>query len=378
MNILKLRVKKLNLLWVIFIFCLVGCQRSSDSQPQTLEVSRLDTQLILNNAVLEQSNQSAATVWKIKAASIVYSEDKKTANLQGVVANLLHQDEVILQISAKTGKVQDNGNVIILDHEVIASDPRNQSVIKTNAVEWLPQKNLLLIKDNLTGIHPNLQVTAATGKYYTDIEQLEISGKVTATTSEPVIQLNSDRLVWNIPQGNIKSPGTIKVVGYNLDQKIENEIVSDRAEVNLASYTATLNSNVELTSLNPKLQVATESLNWNYQQRRGYTKQPVQIVDRKRNLNFTGNQAEVDLKQQIAKLTNGVNSINAQENSQLYANQLTWKIATADVSAVGNVIYEQNNPSMRLTGEVANGNLKDNNITVTGNGKIQVTSVINN
>ncbi|BAZ46881.1 hypothetical protein NIES4102_39230 [Chondrocystis sp. NIES-4102] len=356
----------------------MGCQRSSDSQPQTLEVSRLDTQLILNNAVLEQSNQSAATVWKIKAASIVYSEDKKTANLQGVVANLLHQDEVILQISAKTGKVQDNGNVIILDHEVIASDPRNQSVIKTNAVEWLPQKNLLLIKDNLTGIHPNLQVTAATGKYYTDIEQLEISGKVTATTSEPVIQLNSDRLVWNIPQGNIKSPGTIKVVGYNLDQKIENEIVSDRAEVNLASYTATLNSNVELTSLNPKLQVATESLNWNYQQRRGYTKQPVQIVDRKRNLNFTGNQAEVDLKQQIAKLTNGVNSINAQENSQLYANQLTWKIATADVSAVGNVIYEQNNPSMRLTGEVANGNLKDNNITVTGNGKIQVTSVINN
>lgn len=387
MNIAKLKVKKLNLFWIILVSGLVACQPSLPNSPlQADKESRLDTQLVLNNAILEQSNQQTGTIWKIKAANIVYSEDKKTATLDKVVGNLIKDGKIIFQISAETGKVQDNGNVISLNEQIIATDPRNNSVIKSNAIEWRPQENLVLIEDNFTAIHPNLEVAAAEGKYFTDIESLEIQGKVTATSKNPTLQLTSDRLIWKIPQAQIKSPNAIEIVRYDQDENVTDKLISDRAEVNLTKHTATLNNNIELVSLQPNLQIATDSLTWNYQERVGNAKKPIQILDRDypsdtlrdRNLSFTGNQGEVNLKQQIAKLTNGVQGINQQEASELYANQLTWNLDTKKIEAIGNVIYEQADPQIRLTGEKAIGSLEDNDIVVTSDNKKQVTSVINN
>jgi LPS export ABC transporter protein LptC len=377
LNIAKFKIRKLNLFWIIFLSGLFGCQASpSDPPSQAIKKSRLNTQLVLNNAILERSNQQAGTIWKIKAANIVYSEDKKTANLDQVVGNLLKDGKIIFQISAKTGKVQDNGNVIILNEQIIASDPRNNSVIESKSVEWRPQENLVLIKDNFTAIHPNLEVSATEGQYFTDIESLEIQGKITATTQKPALQLTCDRLIWNIPQAQVKSPGAIQIVRYDQDENVTDKLVSDRAEVDLAKHTATLNNNIELTSIQPNLQVATDSLTWNYQERVGNTKTPIQILDR--DLSFTGNQGEVNLQQQIAKLTDGVQGINQQKASELYARQLTWKLDTKKIEAMGNVIYEQADPQVRVTGEKAIGSLEDNDIVVTSNNKKQVTSVINN
>ncbi len=379
MNIAKLKVKKLNLFWIILVSGLVACQASlPNSSLQADKESRLDTQLVLNNAILEQSNQQTGTIWKIKAANIVYSQDKKTATLDKVVGNLIKDGKIIFKISANTGKVNNNGNVIILNEQIIASDPRNNSVIKSNAVEWRPQENLVLIKDNFTAIHPNLEVTATEGKYFTDIESLEIQKEITATTKKPALQLTSDRLVWKIPQAQIKSPNAIEIVRFDQDEKITDKLVSDRAEVNLTKHTATLNNNIELVSLQPNLQIATDSLTWNYQERVGNAKKPIQILDRDRNLSFTGNQGEVNLKQQIAKLTDGVQGINQQEDSELYARQLTWQLNTKKIEAIGNVIYEQADPQVKLIGEKAIGSLEDNNIVITSDNKKQVTSVINN
>lgn len=369
---------KLNLLLSLAI-ALTGCQTSSpELPPQSLEKSRLDTELVLNNAVLEQSNKQDNTVWKIKAENITYSEDKKTAVLEKVVGNLLQDGKIILKISAKKGKIQDNGNIVILKEQIVASDPRNGSIMTSNLVEWRPQENLLLIQENLNAVHPNLEVNAQTGKYFTDTERLEIAGDVVADTSDPSLQLKCDRLIWNVGQALVTSPGALAIVRYDDQENITEQLVSDRAQVNLATHTATLNENIELISLQPKIQVASQSLIWNYQQRVGKTDQPIQIVDRDRQITLTGNQGEINLQQQIAKLKAGVQGINQQQASQLYARQLVWMLKTETVEAIGNVIYEQADPKARLTGEKAIGTLSNNNITVTSNGKQQVTSVIDN
>ena len=377
MNTAKLKAKSSKLL-LLLIIGLVGCQTSTlEPQPPSQE-NRSDTQLVLNNAVLEQSNPRENTVWKIKAESIVYSQDKQTATLDKVVGNLLQDGKIILQLSAKTGEVRDNGNVILLNEDIIASDPRNGSAIYSDAVEWRPQENQLLIKEKFTGIHPNLEITANRGKYLTDTESLEIQDEVVATTVRPTLRLKSDRLVWKIAQEQIESPKAIEIVRYNENQTITDRLVSDRAVVDLANDTATLNQNIELTSLDPQLQVATNFLTWNYQDRIGKTNQPIQIVERDRPISLTGNKGEIDLQQQLAKLQNGVKGINRLKASELYARQLIWKIDTEEVEAVGDVVYEQGDPQARLTGEKAVGSLIDNNIVVSSNGKQQVTTVIDN
>ncbi len=381
LNTAKTTLNKLNF-WLLTILLVssFGCQTSSrnSNSNQTPPDNRSDTQLILNQAVLKQSNRQENTVWKIKAESIVYSEDQQTATLDRPIANLLQNDKIILKISAKTGEVRDNGAVVILDDEINVSDPRNGSVINTNAIEWRPAENLLIIKEDLAGIYPNLKITAAEGKYLTDRQSLEIQGNVVATTNEPSLQLKSDRLVWDIPQEKITSPSALEVVRYDEEQTITDKLTSDRAEVNLAQNNIVLNKNIELITLDPQLQMATDSLTWNYQQRTGKTEQPIQIVDRDRALSLTGNRGEIDLERSIAKLQNGVKGISQQKPSELYARQLTWNIDTEEIEAIGNVIYEQSDPQAYLTGEKAVGTLGDNDIVVTSNGKQQVTTIINN
>ncbi|MCC0175491.1 LPS export ABC transporter periplasmic protein LptC [Waterburya agarophytonicola K14] len=349
-----------------------------DPSPQNLRESRLDTQLLLNNAVLEQSNRQDNTVWKIKADSIVYSEDKQTANLDRVVGNLLQDGKIILKISANKGEVKDNGNVIIFNENIMASDPRNDSAIESNFVEWRPQENLLLIKEDLNGIQDNLKVTAQKGKYFTDTEQLEVEGDVVATTEEPGLQLKSDRLLWNIPQNKVTSPGAVDIVRYDEKENVTDKLVSDRGEVDLTANVATLNDNIELVSLEPNIQAASQSFIWNYQQRVGQTDKPIQILDRDRQISLTGNQGEINLQQQIAVLKDGVRGINRREASELYARQLTWTMESEKVEAIGDVIYEQADPQARLTGEKASGTLGNNIIVVTSDGKKQVTSIIKN
>ena len=377
MNIARSRINKLNILLTVLLVGIFGCQTSTPNSNQTRSDTRSDTQLVLNNAVLKQSNKQNK-VWKIKAERIVYSEDKQTATLDKVVGNLLQDDEIILKISANQGTVSDNGNLILLNGDIIVSDSRNGSVINANAIEWRPQENLLSIKDDLVGIYPNLNVTATEGKYYTDRESLSIQGNVVATTKQPSLQLSSDRLVWDIPQEKITSPSALEVVRYDEKQTITDRLKSDRAEVNLTENTIVLNKNIELITLDPQLQMATDSLTWNYQQRTGKTEQPIQIVDRDRQISFTGNRGEIDLERSIAKLQNGVRGISQQKPSELYARQLIWKIDTEEVEATGNVIYEQSDPQAYLTGEKAVGTLGDNDIVVTSDGKQQVTTIISN
>ena len=360
------------------ILGITSCQTSNPDVDPASEISRVDTQLVLNNVVLEQSNKQSDTVWKIKADKIVYSEDKKVATLDKVVGNLLQNDTIILKISAKTGKVKDNGNIILLNGSVIASDPRNSSTITSEAIEWRPQEDLLLIKEQLTGIRPNFKVVAQSGKYLTSLEKLEIQDNVIATSKQPALQLTSDRLEWHIPQEKITSPSAVKLVHYDETKTITDKLVSDRAELNLAEHQAILNKNIELIATEPQLQIATDFLNWNYQERIGKTDRPIQILDRGRQISLTGNKGEINLLQQQAKLQDGVRGINQAKASELYARQMIWQMDTEKVEAQGNVIYEQAKPKARVTGDKAIGTLGDNKIVVTSNGKQQVKSVIDN
>lgn len=376
MNIANLILR--NLVLSIFIFSLAACGFNSPTPSATNAPRRSTTQLVLNNALLEQSSDRQNLVWKIKSDSTIYSEDRQIAKLIGVTANLLQNDKLILQISAESGEVRDKGNLVLLEKQIIAQDTRNGAIVKSERVEWRPQEHLLILPDQLTGTHPNLEVKAGGGKYFTDTATLELEHKVTATTIEPALQLTSDRLRWNISQNKVISPLPFQVVRYQPDRTISDRLVADVGEFDLNQKIVTLNQNIELISLKPTLQIATDTLTWNYQNRTASTEKPIQIVDRENKLDITGNGGTIDLNQQIARLKNGIRGTNQLKSSKLYARELIWNIDTQVIEATGNVTYQQTNPQVNSTGEKAVGKLKENNIVVSGgkNRRRQVTSII--
>ena len=363
----------------LLLLAVVGCQQSnSNTSGSRISESRTQTQLILNNAILEQSNSEDNTLWKIQAKSSVYTEDKKIARLQAVTANFLQDGQVILRVSAEAGEVRNNGNLILLQDNIVAQDTRNGIVVKSDEIEWQPAKHLLSIRQNPIAIHPNLEVKAREGIYFTDTQSLELNNNIVATTIDPALQLKSDRLVWKIPQETLTSPLGLQIVRYQPDGKIIDRLVADRGTVNLSNNTATLSNNVELVSYEPQLQMATNSLIWNYQTRKVNADKPIKIIDRQHNLEVTGNRATADLKQNVAQLNNGVKGINYQDRAQIYAEKLTWQIDTKTIEATGNIVYQQSDPQINLAGEKAVGKLAEERLIVTGNQQKQVVSTIIN
>ncbi|VEP11750.1 conserved hypothetical protein [Hyella patelloides LEGE 07179] len=370
-------------LLLLFIFLFTACQ---NSQPDTTvsentptNVSRLSTQLTLNDAVLEQSNQEGNLVWKIKAKRTTYSEDRQIAYLEDITANLLQDKKVILKLKGKQGEVLEQGNVILLREEIVASDARNQSVLQGNVVEWRPLENVLIIKDNLQGNHPNLVVTANTAKYFTDTESLELTGQVVANTLEPSLLLESDRLLWQISQQKVIADDPLKVVRYQ-KETITDRLLANNGEVDLNQNTITLNNNVELTSVEPKLQVAANSAIWDYQQRLISSERPIQVLEREQQLDITGNQGQIDFQTEIVTLKNGVKGINNREQATLYSQQAVWNIPKKVIIATENVIYNKAEPKFDLTGDKAVIKLEENKAIVTSNrpNRKPVVSIVSN
>jgi LPS export ABC transporter protein LptC len=367
----------------VLLLSLTGCRSQSPSatqeqvQPKSPVSAHSDTRLVLNNAVLEQSNVEGGTLWKLKAENTVYSDDQKIAYLDQVTGNLLQNNQLILQLSGKKAEVRDNGTIIFLRDDVIVTAPRNGAILRSDEIEWRPKENLLIIRKNLNGTHPQLSITAEEGRYYTDTSTLELQGNIIATTQEPSLQLNTEHLTWQIPQQKIWSDRNLEIVRYQGDT-VTDRLVADKGEVELAKHTINLHNNIELISLKPQLQIATNFISWNYQNRIINTNQPIQILERQRQLTVTGNRGEINLQQQVARLDNGVKGLNPSKQSELYARQLIWNIPTETVEAIGNVIYEQADPQMNLTGDRAVGKLTENKIVVSSDKQAnkQVTSVI--
>lgn len=374
-------------LLLLLIFSLTACQqysadslRQSNSKADAKEESvagRLDTQLTLDDAVLEQSNNEGL-VWKIQAKRTTYSDDRQIAYLEDITANLLQDREIILKLKGKQGEIREQGNLIVLQEEIVASDARNETILRGNVAQWRPLENVLTLKDNLQVNHPNLIVTADTAQYFTDTESLELTGRVVANTEQPALLLESDRLLWQIPQQKVIADNPLNVVRYQ-KEAITDRLVADKAQVDLERQTIALNSNVALNSVQPQLKIATNSATWNYQQRFIESDRPIQIVDRQQQLTITGNQGQIDFETEIATMTNGVKAINNLEPATLYSEQAVWKIPQKEITATGNVIYNKEQPKIDLTGDRAIIDLEADKAIVTSDRPQQkpVVSVVN-
>ncbi len=344
-------------------------QADSDSAPKEV-TGRSNTQLVLNNAILEQSNTQGNLQWKIKSEVTVYSDDRQNANLEVVTANLLLDGKIILKVKGDRGEVQENGNIIFLKGNVVAIDTRNQTIIQGDLAEWRPQENLLIVSQNFTGNHKNIRVKAENATYFTDVENLELLGKVAVDATNPFLRLKTDRLVWHIPEEKVLGNTPWRVIRYQ-GTIITDRLVADGGEWDIGGQAMTLKNNIELISLKPEVQIATDSAKWNYQKRTIISDRPIQIFDRQRQITITGNQGDMDLGKSIANLTKGVKGSRKINPAEFYANDLTWNIPTEIIEATGNVIYNQASPPAKLTGDRAIIKLQENNAVVSSDGNNQ-------
>lgn len=361
------------LVWLSAI--LIACQPLTKNAKDS-GATRQESYLVLNNATLEQSNAKGQTVWKIQVEKANYSPDRKKADLQEIRGNLFQDGKLVLQVSADRGEIVKDGSDISLKENIIAKDPRNGIVIRTDAIQWQPEQDLVRIPSNWRGSQAKLEVSAKEGRYYTRKQRLELIGQIVATAKAPRLQLKTERLYWNIPQNKIIGDRRLEIVRYQ-DKQVTDRLVNNRSEINLKNNSVLIQENIEFKSLDPPLQMSGNSLLWNYKDRIVKSDQPIQLLHYRDGIRIAGNRATVNLKQKFAQLDGGVEGSNNRNQAKLYAEKLTWNIAAQVVEAVGNVTYQQAKPpQFYLTGKRATGRLQDNSMVVTGGEREQVVTEI--
>jgi LPS export ABC transporter protein LptC len=368
--------------WIIapLCLCLAGLGACQPPEPPNVPPTNNpkiedNSRLTLNNATLEQANPTGQPLWKIQVKKATYSQDQKIARLEKVKGNIYQDGKVVLQVTADRGEVYKEGQEVLLQQNIIAIDPRNQAVIRAKEVRWQPKEGILIVRKDLKGEHLQLEATATEGRYDTQQQKLELSGKVIAIAKDPRVRLSTDRLTWEIPKKVILTDRPMTFDRY------EGNTVSDRVTATggrweMDNRLVLLQDNIEYRSIDPPLQLAGQQVRWNYRDRTIASDRPVELLHSEDNITLTGNRVFADLGQRIARLEGGVKGLNQKTGAILYSQVLTWKIREKLVEATGNVSYDQPQPKFNVTGERAIGNLTENNVVVSSQSSDRVVTEI--
>lgn len=362
----------------LLLINLTGCGGVSptDSPANHGEQAPQESNLTFFNFTLEQADEMGRPLWKVRSQRAVYTKEKQLGQVENPVGELYQDGKPIYQIKAETADIEQDGQRLFLRGRIVATDPLNGIVLQGNELEWLPQEDLLIVRNQLNGTHKQLQAAAQEARVKTREQRIEFSGGVVAKSVEPQMQMRTEQLTWLIQEERLISDRPMQIDRYNNNQ-ITDRGQGDAAEFNLKTKVATIKKNGQLALVDPPTQIASNSMIWDMNAEIVRTNSPVTVVQSAENVRVTANQGEMKIPQKIVNLRGKVNAIG-QRNQSLQANRLTWYLDKKLLSAEGNVIYRQNDPPINFTGDTAIGNLETEDIVVKSgqSGRRVVTEII--
>jgi hypothetical protein len=358
--------------------CLSACGNPSPTQSKTDNSSPKedDTKLTFFGVALEQFDEVGKPIWKVKAKEAKYTTDKQIGEAESPQGELYQDGKVVYQIKADKADIKQDGKQLFLKGKIVATDPRNGIVFQGNELEWRPQEDLLIVRNQLNGSHKQLQAVAQEAKIKTREQRVEFSGGVFAKSTDPQLQMRTDHLMWHIKEEKLFSDRPIQIERYK-DNKITGRGNGNAAEINLKTQIAILQPQAKLELLDPLIQIISNSITWNIKKENITTNSPIRIFQSAENVTVTANQGQMKIPENKVYLTGNVNAVG-QRRQSLKSNQLTWYLDKKLLEAQGNIVYRQIEPKLTFQGETAVGNLETENIGVKGgnSGRRVVTEII--
>lgn len=377
-NLMKVDKKiLLNLFWICLLFGNLACESEGRTAKKLAEDSRLaqeralakeaDSNLTFNDVTLDKVNDAGRPLWKIKAKQAVYSNDKKDAKVQNPIGDLFQDGKVVYQVSGLTGEIKQDGKQMFLRGQIVATDMQNGVVLRGNELEWRPDEDLLIVRNQLTGTHKQAQASAQEARAFSREKRIEFMGQVVAKAIDPPLIMRTEKLFWQVQEQKMFSDRFVQIDRYN-GQNITDRATGDRGDIDLKNKISKLGKNGQITFSEPPMQIVSNDIVWNLNTKIVSSTQPVTIYQRKQQITLIANQGRVELTPQIAYLVGGVQGTGQKPPSNLRTDQMTWYLETQKFEAIGNVFYQQNDPPLTLNGPKAFGQLKEQKIVITGNG----------
>lgn len=351
---------------------LVACSGKSPTAPQPTASGSpgqdLDSNLTFFGIAFEQFDEVGRPIWKVRAKQAKYTKEKQIGQAESPDGELYQDGKVVYKIKAERADIEQDGKQLFLKGKIVATDPRNGIVLQGNELEWRPKEDLLIIRQQIKGNHKQLQAVAQEARVKTREQRIDFSGGVVATSVDPQMQMQmrTEHLLWQIKEEKLIGDRPLQIVRYKNNQ-ITDRGRGNAAEINLKTKIATVKQNAQIELLDPPMQIASNSMNWNMNTETVTTNAPVRVFHSAEQVTVTANQGEMKIPQKTVYLTGNVNAIG-QRRQTLKSQTLTWYLDKKLVEAKGNIVYQQIDPQLNFSGETAVGNLQTQNIVVNGGG----------
>ncbi|QIR39033.1 LPS export ABC transporter periplasmic protein LptC [Tolypothrix sp. PCC 7910] len=354
----------LTLFLVVGLFACSGKSVKNQANNSNTSGQNTDSNLTFFNVDFEQFDEVGRPIWKVNAKQAKYTKEKQIGQAESPYGELYQDGKVVYQIKAERADIEQDGKQLFLKGKIVATDPRNGIVLRGNELEWRPKEDLLIVRNQINGTHPKLQAVAQEAKVKTREQRMELSGKVVANSADPQLQMRTEHLIWQIKEEKLIGDRPVQIDRYKNNQ-ITDRGRGNATEINLKTKIATVTKNAQLELLDPPMQIASNSMNWNMNTETVTTTSPVRVFHQAENVTVTANQGEMKIPQKTVYLTGNVNAIG-QRRQSLKSRTLTWYLDKKLVEAQGNVAYRQVDPPLNFAGETAVGNLQTENIVVKG------------
>jgi LPS export ABC transporter protein LptC len=363
------QIRKMLALSVVILILAAGCRsanRAADKLAQDSSAAQqIDTNLTFNNITIEQPDEKGQTLWKVKAKQAIYTPDKAIAKVKSPYGQLYQDGKPIYKIQANEGEVRKDGDRIFLKGDVVATDTRSGAVLRGEELEWRPKQDTLVIRRNLRGTHPQLQMSADQATVFNRQRRVDLSGHVVAIATDPALQMQGEKLIWKMEKKTITSALPIQIQRLKGKQVTDNA-TSEKADINLATKIVHLQQNARLILSDPPVRVTGNSLIWSLGDQILTADQPVTVFQQEQQVTLTADKGRMELTPKMAYLNGNVHANGQRNQSRLTSNTLTWNISTQNIVAEGDVVYDQTNPTVNLKGPRAVGKLQNQTIVVSG------------
>jgi LPS export ABC transporter protein LptC len=357
------------LIGVLLILLLFGCEQRTqtaeeDDRDTSSPTQQVQRDLTFSDVILEQSDKQGQLFWRVKSNQATYSKDRKTAQVENPIGQLFQGGKPVYDITAKTGEIQQDGAKLLLKGEIVAKAPTDNLVLRGNELEWQPNQDLLIVRDRLTGEHPQMRSVAREARVRSRTGIVEFFGGVQLTATESNVQMQTERLTWQFRAQQVIGDRPLKFERYQNKQVIDRG-TAGRGEYNLKTNIATLKQNAQISLQEPPLEINGNSLNWNINTKTVIADQPVRVVQRQQQVTVTADRARLETEKQVAYMNGNVKGVG-QKQQTVASDTLTWYIQTQQMEATGNVVYQQFEPPATLKGQKAVGKLDAQNFVVSG------------
>ncbi|PSR16461.1 LPS export ABC transporter periplasmic protein LptC [filamentous cyanobacterium CCP3] len=364
----------------IGLYSLVGPQ-SGFNQGTDDGAAEPEPGLTLRDVTLEQPDDDGLLLWRVKGDEVTYSTDQQVAFITRPDGDLFQDGEVIYKVVADTGEVQENGSVILLRGNIVATGVQNGSVLRGSEMEWRPQDDVLIVRDQITGTHPQLRAAADEARVFNRENRMELEGNVVASTvvtdpqTESWLKLQAKELTWFWEDERIESTEPLRVEQFK-QNAITDVVVGQRGSLNLAEQLVALRGQVAMQMLELPLNMTSEALDWQVDEEQVAVNQPLTLVHPENKIRVTARRGQMNLAEQQIVLSEDVVAVGETNQTRMTSDRLNWNVETQTVVAEGQVNYRQADPAINLNGSRAVGRLDDETVVVDG-GRV-VTEIVPN